>query len=107
MTLTSDRDILSYVEGLSLEFTSIPVQSSTPHPISFSLDESEAIDVEISRLVEIKAVNACEHVEGEFIPNIFEEKENMWKNQDHSEFETFKSKFGLGAFQDGTLRFYD
>ena len=69
--LTSNKEILSIVAGLTIEFNSDkPLQiSSISHPLSKS--ESEIVQVEINKLLEKRGLVISEHEQGEIISPVF------------------------------------
>ena len=69
--LTSNKEILSIVAGLTIEFNSDkPLQiSSIYHPLSKS--ESEIVQVEINKLLEKRGLVISEHEQGEIISPVF------------------------------------
>ena len=69
--LTSNKEILSIVAGLTIEFNSDkPLQiSSIYHPLSKS--ESEIVQIEINKLLEKRGLVISEHEQGEIISPVF------------------------------------
>ena len=62
--ITSDKDILSDVEGMTIECTELPVQHYLPVP-QFSEIESTVIDNEINELLTKEVIKRVpKHVEG-------------------------------------------
>ena len=72
--LTSDTYILQAVQGYKLEFDPAkypPCREKPVHEFKRNSEEMASIQEEINKLVEKNVIEACEHVEGEFISNIF------------------------------------
>ena len=70
-TLTSDPVILQYVRGVELEFDDLPEQRAPMPEVRFSAKERQFVKEEILNLLEKKVISKVDHVEGEFISNIF------------------------------------
>ncbi len=70
--LTKDWKMLSQLRGLCLEFENgLPVQTFIPKPLRFSEQELVFLRSEIASLLEKQVIVEVDHVEGEFISQVF------------------------------------
>ena len=70
--ITSDPVVLGYVRGVELDFEEdLPEQGSPMPEMRFSPAEREFVRKEIFSLLEKKVISRVDHVDGEFISNIF------------------------------------
>ena len=69
--LTSDPEILDIVQGAHIQFESIPKQNDIPLPNLFSQAESEAVDIEIDKLMSKGVIEPCMKESNDFISKIF------------------------------------
>ena len=69
--ITSDRWILQIIMGVNIEFTSTPFQAIAPSENTFSKVESEAIDLELHKLLQKVVICQFPHEPGEYISQIF------------------------------------
>ena len=69
-TITSDREILASVAGLTIVFSETPEQHPN-HKTSFSDKEKQAITTEIDKLIEKRVIEPTGHDKGEIISPIF------------------------------------
>lgn len=69
--LTSDPEILDIVQGAHIQFESIPKQNDIPLPNLFSQAESEAVDIEIDKLMRKGVIEPCMEESNDFISKIF------------------------------------
>ena len=69
--LTSDPEILDIVQGAHIQFESIPKQNDIPLPNLFSQAESEAVDIEIDKLMRKGVIEPCMKESNDFISKIF------------------------------------
>lgn len=72
-TLIDDVNILQSVKGLKLAFVQdhSPLQLNLPRQLTFGLKESEAIDIEISRLLDKGVIVRSVHETGQYVNTIF------------------------------------
>ena len=99
-TFTSDIQVLQYVTGHKLEFIEDPpLQMNPPYQFNLAPSESEAVDLEISRLLEKNVIILSEHEYGEYISSIFTRPKkdgghrmilNLSKLNDYIEYHHFK-----------------
>ena len=68
--LTSDKEILSTVSGMAIEFDSPPCQHYLPHSVRSDLD-TQVIDLEIAKLLSKRVIEPTGHSHGEIISDIF------------------------------------
>lgn len=68
--LTSDRNVLEIVTGLTIPFHTTPVQSYLPRQKQF-FTEVVHIQSEIDKLLKKKVIRGSQHEQGEFISPIF------------------------------------
>ena len=59
------------IQGLQLNLSEFPVQTSAPPPLKFNSKETAATDRLILELLQKNTIVECEHEEGEFISRIF------------------------------------
>ena len=72
MRVTSDRWVLSTVQGYQLEFLEEPFQWHKPHPPQFNQEHAQIIETEVSQLVENGVVvKVRHHPEEGFHPTVF------------------------------------
>jgi len=71
LTVTNDKEILSWVQGIELPFTEKPIQNLLPKQGSFTPAETIAIHKEINNLLQMGAIVTCEHCKDEFLSPIF------------------------------------
>ena len=70
--LTNDTEILSLVEGYTIPFHEIPQQKNTPNSPKLSQEEKILVQKEIHEMLNKGAiVETPNHLEGEFISNLF------------------------------------
>ena len=69
--ITSDPNILNLVSNTRIKFVQIPKQDKVPYQIKFSNQEMQAIDTEISKLIEKRVIVEVQHEPEEFVSNIF------------------------------------
>lgn len=69
--MTQDPTILSWVQGYSIPFVSLPVQTSIPASRRFSKKEIMGLRKSISNLLSIGAIVNCKHSKGEFLSPYF------------------------------------
>jgi hypothetical protein len=69
--ITSDPWITQTIMGVNIEFTSTPFQAVVPCENAFSKAESEAIDLEVYKLLKKGVISQTLHEPGEFISRIF------------------------------------
>ena len=70
-SLTSDREVLNTVSGLSFDFINEPEQRNPPGELKFSAEEERAIDLEIEKFLSRGIISLSSHDPYEFISNIF------------------------------------
>ena len=70
-TITSDPWVIQTITGVNIEFTSKPFQVIAPCENTFSTAESEAIDLEVQKLLQKGVISKTPHEPGEFISQIF------------------------------------
>ncbi len=63
--------MLDAVQHYHIEFTKMPYQTRIPRDLQCEPQEAEMITSEIAKLLEKGAIVKTNHVEGEFISNIF------------------------------------
>ena len=63
--------MLNNVKGVTIPFTTCPVQNNVPFPYKLTREEKEAADIEITDFLDKGVIVETEHSEGEFISNIF------------------------------------
>ena len=68
--LTSDKEILSTVSGMTIEFDSPPCQHYLPQSVRSDFD-AKVIDLEIAKLLSKRVIEPTGHSHGEIISNIF------------------------------------
>ena len=68
--LTSDKEILSTVSGMAIEFDSPPCQHYLPHSVRSDFD-AQVIDLEIAKLLSKRVIEPTGHSHGEIISDIF------------------------------------
>ena len=69
--LTSDPEILDIVQGAHIQFECIPIQNDIPLPHLFSPAESEAVAIEIAKLMNKGVIEPCMKESHDFISKIF------------------------------------
>ena len=69
--ITSDPWIIQTIMGVNIEFTSKPFQATVPCENTFSKAESEAVDLEVHKLLQKGVITQTTHESGEFISQIF------------------------------------
>lgn len=72
--ITSDRWLLSQLQGYSIEFVQIPYQHKHPPNIRFSQEEQTFIHEQMNKLIErkvVEPVGPSDRTSSEFISNIF------------------------------------
>jgi len=69
--ITSDKTILSYVQGCKIEFDTEPLQTAQPRAIPFSVKETQVLDSEIEKLLDKGVIHCSNDEQGQFISNIF------------------------------------
>ena len=69
--LTSDRFILQAVAGTSLEFESLPVQTTKPKPLSFSKHDFDIVDKIVQEFLILGIIEETVHTSDEFVSNVF------------------------------------
>ena len=69
--LTSDYILLRDIRGLKLDFTETPQQGRPEQEIRFTDREREFLRREIENLLAKKVIQKVEHVDGEYISNVF------------------------------------
>ena len=67
----SDKFVLGCIKGFKIPFAQTPKQSSLPRNQNWSQEETVAWRLEISRLLEIGAINPYQSVVGEFLCSYF------------------------------------
>ena len=70
-TLTNDRILLSHIKAHRIEWLREPVQVLPARQIRFTIEEIEFLQEEIALLEQKGVVQKVEHVQGEFISNVF------------------------------------
>ena len=70
-TLTSDKNILQTVVGMDIEFIDLPSQYFIPPEYKHSEEEMAFLLTEIDKLVSKGVITEVNHVQGEFVSNIF------------------------------------
>ena len=70
-TLTSDPEILGYVQGVKLDFTEEPVQDKLPHEIKFSAQEEKMVRKEINKFLELGILKRSSLQTGDYVSNLF------------------------------------
>ena len=69
--LTSDHEILSDIRGYKLKFLQTPSQARPMPEIKFSPEEKVLVRAEINKLLANKVIVKVQHIEGEFVSNVF------------------------------------
>ena len=69
--LTSDKEILSNVEGLRINFENLPRSNKQPLQYSFLGDERNKVNVEVQKLLEQKVIKLSQHERGQVTSPIF------------------------------------
>lgn len=69
--ITKDAIILSTVQGVSLDWTSYPVQEKIPHPPKLNSKQENILQEEITSLVQKEAVVRVAPNQNQFISNMF------------------------------------
>lgn len=69
--LTSDKTILSIIEGYKIEFDTMPEQIASPNKIFTNAKESQIVAHEIEKLLKKGVLHKVNHTTGEFLSNIF------------------------------------
>ena len=70
-SLTSDRNILNTVKGLSLELFKYPYQKFVPHEYKFTDVEKAALSIEIDKMLEKHIIVKADWEDEQYISNIF------------------------------------
>jgi len=70
-SLTSDKFVISNIEGVEIDFINEIQQSKPRQPISCSDGEKTIMDVEIAKYIRTGIIEEVDHSEGEFISQIF------------------------------------
>ena len=78
--ITNDREIISTVTGLKIDFHTTPTQHYNPHS-KRTYEETRVIDSEIQKLLAKKVIEPIEHSENEIISEIFarEKKDSTFR----------------------------
>ena len=69
--LTSDPEILGYVQGVKLDFIEEPVQDRLPHEIKFSAQEEKMVRKEINKFLELGILKKSSLQTGDYVSNLF------------------------------------
>ena len=69
--LTSDRDVLSIVKGLRMEFFRSPFQSFEPNEYKLTSDELNFVRNELDKLLKKQVIEKVHDEVGQFLSNIF------------------------------------
>jgi len=70
-SITCDKEVLSILKGLKLNFKAEPIQLEEPNPINFNDAEAQAIDKAIQKLRTIGAIDQVSDSSEQFISNSF------------------------------------
>ena len=70
-TLTTDPEILDYVQGVRLDFIDEPVQDRLPHQIEFNKSEAEMVRKEIQRFIKLGILKKSTLCPGDYVSNLF------------------------------------
>ena len=68
--ITKDREILAYVQGVGIELTEVPDQSTVPIS-NFQPHELHIVDEAISQLIQKGVVRKVPRIEGKYVSKIF------------------------------------
>ena len=69
--LTNDPEILSWVSGLMVELTALPVQQKLPHQANMSREEKDLVQKEVEAMLAKGAIQRTQSQKGQFLSNIF------------------------------------
>ena len=69
--LTKDPKILEIIEGYCIPLLEKPVQRELPNVIKMNQEQHELVNKEIKAMLEKGAISKVNHVEGEFLSNVF------------------------------------
>ena len=69
--ITSDSWLLNSIQGVSIPFVELPIQSREPQPYRLSEEESASVDTELLKFLEKGVVQQVQPLEGQVISNIF------------------------------------
>ena len=69
--LTSDHEILQIVQGLKLDFSTVPFQEFIPKQIDFNAQEICVVNLEINKLLEKGVIVESMYEYGQFISTVF------------------------------------
>ena len=69
--LTNDDWVLSTVQGYTIPFDYIPVQTNLPKQINFSKEEEILVDLEVKQMLEDGGIEPSIPEDGQFVSNIF------------------------------------
>ena len=89
--LTDDHVIHSMVEGVTIQFTELHIQSVIPKEIACSPDESSKITMEIDKYLRDGIIEKSKHSQGEYISHIFPRPKPNGEIRNHFKFVSFKS----------------
>ena len=70
-SLTTDNMILDYINGVKIQFLSNPPSNMLQNEIFCSLEESNAIDLEIQKFLSCNIINEAIHCSDEYVSQIF------------------------------------
>lgn len=70
-TITSDKIILSFVEGVKIEFVNEPLQARLPRVHGFEDTEKRIINDNIMALLSKGVIEQCSYTQGQFVSTIF------------------------------------
>lgn len=69
--ITDDSNLLSWIRGYKIPFTSTPIRFDNPCTVPKSEQEHKEFVKAIHKLILTNAISVCSHEEGEFISSIF------------------------------------
>ena len=100
--LTNDTEILSLVEGYTIPFHKIPQQKNIPNSPKLNQEEKILVQKKIREMLNKGAIaEIANHLEGEFMSNLFLMEKKDGGESTSNKLETPKSVHTLPALQDG------
>ena len=90
--LTSDTQILKYIEGVTFELNNVPNQTFVCPEYSFDQPTKELMSAEIDLFLDKNIIEKVGHEDGEIVSNIFPRKKKSGKIRIIGNFKDINSK---------------
>ena len=69
--ITKDPEILSFVKGYKIPLLEKPVQNALPQALKMSKEQRDLVELEIQTMLRKGAISRVQHIQGEFLSNLF------------------------------------